>query len=394
MTDDLLARLRDAVGDAHVLTDPADVAAYVTDWRGAYRGRPLAVVRPASTAEVRRRPALATPRASRSCPQGGNTGLCGGAVPDASGTQVVLSLGRMRAVRASTPSTATITVEAGWCWPTCRRPPRPRAGCSRCRSASEGSCTIGGNLSTNAGGTAVLRYGMTRDLVLGLEVVLPDGRVWDGLRGLRKDNTGYDLKQLFIGAEGTLGIVTAAVLKLFPADAAPGDRVGRAARRRGRASSCSALLRERAGDRLTGFELMSRRRSTWCCEHLPGAARPARRPAPLVRRWSSSAGAGAGAARRRRSRRRSAEAVERGLRADAAIAGSPAQRAGLWALRENISRGAEAARARHQARHLAADLRASPAFVERPDRRARGAPARDPARRPTATSATATCTTT
>src|SRR4029450_13020315 len=186
-------------------------------------------------------------------PQGGNTGLCGGAVPDDSGTEILMSLVRMNRVRALDAANATITVEAGMPLAAVQEAATAAGLHFPLSLASEGSCTIGGNLSTNAGGTAVLRYGNTRDLTLGVEVVLADGRIWDGLRGLRKDNTGYDLKQLFIGAEGTLGVVTAAVLKLFPA---PRVRVTAFAAVPDVAASVRLLreLRATLGDRITGFE--------------------------------------------------------------------------------------------------------------------------------------------
>ena len=203
--DDLLDLLRAAVGDDHVLTEPDDVAAHVVDWTGVHRGRARAVVRPASTEEV-----AAVVRACRDTrtpivPQGGNTGLVGGGVPDDSGTAVVLSLARMRTVRDVDPVAGTVTVDAGVVLADVQAAAAEVDRLFPMSLGSEGSCTIGGNLATNAGGTAVLRYGMTRELVLGLEVVLPDGRVWDGLRGLRKDNTGYDLTQLFVGSRGHAG---------------------------------------------------------------------------------------------------------------------------------------------------------------------------------------------
>ncbi|MCW2739164.1 FAD-binding oxidoreductase, partial [Nocardioides sp.] len=214
---DLLARLRSAVGDDHVLTEAADVAAYVVDWTGVHEGSALAVVRPGSTSEVAQVVAACRDAGTAIVPQGGNTGLVGGGVPDGSGGQVVVSLGRMRAVRDVDPVAGTVTVDAGVVLADVQAAAERVGRLFPMSLGSEGSCTIGGNLATNAGGTAVLRYGMTRELVLGLEVVLADGRVWDGLRGLRKDNTGYDLTQLFVGSEGTLGVITGAVLRLFPA---------------------------------------------------------------------------------------------------------------------------------------------------------------------------------
>ena len=207
----LADRLRAVVGDAGLVTDPDQLAGYLTDWRGAYRGSAALVVRPGSTAEVAAVVRLCRDAGVAVVPQGGNTGLCGGAVPDSSGRQVVLSLSRMRAVRELDPANQTITVEAGAVLQDVQRAAAAAGRLFPLSLGAEGSCTIGGNLATNAGGTAVLRYGTMRDLTLGLEVVLPDGRIWNGLQGLRKDNTGYDLKHLFIGAEGTLGVITAAV---------------------------------------------------------------------------------------------------------------------------------------------------------------------------------------
>src|SRR5438067_3710060 len=252
----LLSSLESIVGGENVLTAEADVAPYVTDWRDAYHGRARAVVRPGTTAEVS--------AVVRSCaehrvpivPQGGNTSLCGGATPHASGSEIVLSLGRLSRVRAVDASNATITVEAGV--PLARvQAAADEAGLFFPLSlAAEGSCTIGGNLSTNAGGTAVLRFGNARDLVIGLEVVVADGRIWDGLKGLRKDNTGYDLKQLFLGSEGTLGIITAAVLKLFPKPRASSTAFAAVADVDAAVSLLSEL-KQALGDRLTGFELVS-----------------------------------------------------------------------------------------------------------------------------------------
>ena len=238
----LLARLAGVVGGAHVLTAPADVEPYLADWRGRYRGAARAVVRPASTEEVAAVVRACAERGTPIVPQGGNTGLCGGG--DAAtrrATRSSLSLRahepRARARRRQRDDDRRGRRARS---PRCSRPrPRARACMFPLSLASEGSCTIGGNLSTNAGGTAVLRFGNTRELALGLEVVLADGRVWAGLRGLRKDNTGYDLKQLFIGAEGTLGIVTAAVLKLFPAPRTRATALVAVARRRRGRSRCS-----------------------------------------------------------------------------------------------------------------------------------------------------------
>ncbi|MEO0003433.1 MAG: hypothetical protein RLZZ22_1125, partial [Pseudomonadota bacterium] len=219
----LLSDLRATVGARQVLTheDPAtDLAAYEQDWRRRHHGRALAVVRPGSTAEV-----AAVVRASAAAgvaivPQGGNTGLVVGSVPDASGTQVLLSLRRMNRVRALDATNLTLTVDAGCILQTAQQAAGAAGLLLPLSLAAEGSCTIGGNLASNAGGTQVLRYGNAREQCLGLEVVTPQGEVWDGLIGLRKDNTGYDLRDLYIGSEGTLGIITGATLKLQPQPAA------------------------------------------------------------------------------------------------------------------------------------------------------------------------------
>ena len=211
-----LERIKDVVGPVGWTADADEMAPYLVEPRGRYRGRAALVVRPARTDEVAAVVKLCAGAGIGVVPQGGNTGLVGGAVPHEHGEEIVLSLARMNAVRAVDAVNDAITVEAGCVLADVQAAAAAADRLFPLSLAAEGSCQIGGNLSTNAGGTAVLRYGTARDLVLGLEVVLPDGAVWDGLTGLRKDNTGYDLKQLFIGAEGTLGVITAAVLKLFP----------------------------------------------------------------------------------------------------------------------------------------------------------------------------------
>src|SRR2546429_3555863 len=206
----------DIVGAANVLTDPQDTRAYFTDWRRQYSGSAECVVRPGSTAEVARVVALCAEHELAIVPQGGNTGLSGGSVPTGKRREIVIALGRMNRIRALDRLNDTMTVEAGCVLANVQRAADEAGRLFPLSLAAEGSCQIGGNLSTNAGGINVLRYGTAREQVLGLEVVLPDGRIWNGLRGLRKDNTGYDLKQLFLGAEGTLGVITAAVLRLHP----------------------------------------------------------------------------------------------------------------------------------------------------------------------------------
>src|SRR5574343_604675 len=213
---DLIPTLVGIVGAAQVLTEPADIAPFVNDWRGRYRGAARCVVRPGSVEDVAAVVRACVAAGVPIVPQGGNTSLCGAATPDAAGQAVVLCLGRLNRVLAVDTGNNTITVEAGCTLAAVQEAAYAAGRLFPLALASEGSCQIGGNLSTNAGGVQVLRYGNMRELTLGLQVVLPSGEIWDGLRGLRKDNTGYDLKQLFIGAEGTLGIITTAVLKLFP----------------------------------------------------------------------------------------------------------------------------------------------------------------------------------
>jgi FAD/FMN-containing dehydrogenase len=337
MVDDhatLIARLEQVAGAANVLRSASDVEPYLVDHRGRYRGRALAVVRAGSTAEVAAVVRLCADEGIPIVPQGGNTGLCGGATPDESGHAVLLSLTRMNRVRAIDAENATITVEAGVALAKVQEAAAQRDMLFPLSLASEGSCTIGGNLSTNAGGTAVLRFGNTRELALGLEVVLADGRVWDGLRGLRKDNTGYDLKQLFIGAEGTLGIVTAAVLKLFPM---PRTRVTALAATDDVANAVALLRLAKGmlGDRLTGFELIGDAALELSQRHHPGSADPlpGYRWYALLQADDSAVDAPLAALVEATLE----QAAGQGIVRDATIAQSQDQAARLWALRENVS---------------------------------------------------------
>jgi FAD/FMN-containing dehydrogenase len=330
----VIERLRNAVGSDHVLTAGADVEPYIVDGRGRYRGVARAVVQPATTAQTSDVVRICGEASVPIVAQGGNTSMCGGATPDASGAEVVLSLARLRAIRDVDPANATITVEAGVTLAAVQAAARDAGLLFPLSLAAEGTCTIGGNLATNAGGTAVLRYGNARELVLGLEVVLADGEVWNGLRGLRKDSTGYDLKQLFVGSEGTLGIITAAVLKLF---ATPKSKVTALAALAGVAQAVALLraLKQALGDRLTGFELvsvfalqLSRKHHPALPDPLPGhdwyaliQADDAAPSAPLADLLEAAL----------------AEAAERNIVADATIARSQEQADRLWALRENIS---------------------------------------------------------
>ena len=332
---DLPTRLRGVVGDAGLVADPEGMRGYHTDWRGAYSGLAALVVRPGSTAEVAAVVRICRELGVALVPQGGNTGLCGGAVPDSSGRQVVLSLDRMRRIRAVDPVNQAITVEAGAVLQTVQEAAAAVGRLFPLSLGAEGSCTIGGNLSTNAGGTGVLRYGTMRDLTLGLEVVLPDGEVWHGLRGLRKDNTGYDLKQLFIGAEGTLGVITAAVLKLFPAVRSRAT-AWVALPAVGAAVELIGVFQELCGDRLTGFEVMSRQSVDFVLRHQTGA----RDLFAAVHPWYALVELSdtlPDAALDELLERGLAEAFDRLAAEDAVVASSPSQVAGLWALREGIS---------------------------------------------------------
>jgi FAD/FMN-containing dehydrogenase len=330
----LIEALGRIVGRDHVLTGDAEVAPYVVDWRGRYQGAARAIVRPATSAEVAAIVAQCHEARIPIVPQGGNTGMCGGATPDPSGREIVVSLARLRSIRAVDRQNATITVEAGATLAAVQEAAAEAGLLFPLSLASEGSCTIGGNLSTNAGGTAVLRYGNARDLVLGVEVVLADGRIWDGLRGLRKDNTGYDLKQLFIGSEGTLGIVTAAVLKLFAAGrtrltalAAVADVA--------RAVSLLQTMKQALGDRLVGFELMSADALALSRKHHPDLPDPLPNHPWYVLVEASDSAPHAPLASHVEAA--FAAALDDGTLADATIAQSDEQADRLWALRENIS---------------------------------------------------------
>ncbi len=278
----LIERLRAICGPAHVLTheDPAtDLSAWEQDWRKRSRGRALAVVRPGSTAEVAEVVKACAAHGTAIVPQGGNTGLVVGSVPDDSGTQVVLSMTRMNAVRAIDPENLTLTVEAGCILQNLQDVAEKAGFLFPLSLAAEGSCTIGGNLGTNAGGTQVLRYGNARDLCLGLEVVTARGEVWNGLTGLRKDNTGYDLRHLMIGSEGTLGIITAATMKLYPLPAAT-LTAWAAVPSMQAAVQLLGLAHARLGPGLTGFEVMGQFALSLADKHYPQLRVPLFRDTP------------------------------------------------------------------------------------------------------------------
>jgi len=331
---DLLARLGVIAGPRGIVTDPAEMAPYLADWRGIYQGNAAAVVRPANTEEVAAVVRACAETRTPIVPQGGNTGMCGAATPDATGSAIVLALGRMNRIIELDTLNNTATVEAGCILANIQEAAANANRLFPLSLGAEGSCQIGGNLSTNAGGINVLRYGNTRDLVLGLEVVLADGRVWDGLRGLRKDNTGYDLKHLFIGAEGTLGIITKAVLKLFPRPHNSSTALAAVANAEA-AVELLALLREHCGDRVNAFEIMSRNCLEMVFRQIPGT----RDPLPQAQPWyvlAELTDALAGTALRDDFEKALAAGIERKLVRDATVAENQAQAQALWRLRENI----------------------------------------------------------
>src|SRR5580698_7290802 len=274
-----LAELKEAAGAGNFLDSHDDIAPYLSDFRHLYKGTTPLVLRPRSVDEVARILRICNRDEVALVPHGGNTSYCGGATPDESGSQVVVSLQRLNRVRQLDAANYSMIIEAGCTLSEAQNAARDADRLFPLSLGSEGTAQIGGNLSTNAGGTAVLRYGMMRDLVLGLEVVLADGRVMSGLRSLRKDNTGYDLKSLFIGAEGTLGVITAACLKLFPkpADIATA-LVGLETPRH--ALELLGHLRSTAGEELTAFELMPRIAVELTVRHIPGVANPLDQNAP------------------------------------------------------------------------------------------------------------------
>ncbi len=366
--DALLADLRALLGEAHVLAGGGTHPAFETDWRRRYAGRALAIARPGSTAQVAAvvRRCAAAPGISL-VPQGGNTGLVGGGVPDGSGTQVVLSLARMTAVRTLDADNLTLTAEAGCVLQSVQAAADAAGLLFPLSLAAEGSCTIGGNLATNAGGTQVLRFGNARELCLGLEVVTPTGDTWSALRGLRKDNTGYDLRDLFVGSEGTLGVITAATLKLFPKPrtvltawaAAPSLDHALALMRR---------LRQAFDAELTAFEAMGAHALALTARHFPALPRPL--PAPgedtawqVLLELSSPHD---DALLRPRAEAVLGDALAAGDIVDVALAASLTQAAAMWQWRESIplAQGQEGLNIKHD---IGVPVSAIPAFVREAD---------------------------
>ena len=356
-----LRALRELLGAGGFLESADDCAPFEVDFRGIHRGRTPLVALPRSTAQVSELLSYCADHGIGVVPQGGNTSYCGGATPRAGNDEIVLSLRRMNRIRALGPTGDSLTAEAGCVLATLQDAATHAGRLLPMSLGSEGSCTLGGIVSTNAGGTAVLRYGMMRDLVLGLEVVLADGRVLDQLTALRKDNTGYDVKQLFIGAEGTLGVVTAACVRLFPRPA------GSVTAMVALASPAAALtllgeLRQELGDCVTTFELFPRIALEFVCRHVPGS----RDPFAQAQSWyvlvevelpqADSALAG-------RFESALALAISAGRAIDAVTASSEAQREALWRLRESIPEAQ-----RHEGAGLKHDISVEPSrlpqFIE------------------------------
>lgn len=331
----ILSAIRSIVGDRGILTDPGDTAPYAEDWRRLYKGSTQAVIRPATTQELAAVVKLCAEAGVPLVPQGGNTSMVGGAVPSDDNTQLVISTARLNHIRDLDTADMTLTIEAGVTLKAAQMA-AAEAGCLLPLSiSSEGTAQIGGVLAVNAGGNNTVRYGNARDMVLGLEVVLPDGEVWNGLRRLRKDNTGYCLRQLFVGAEGTLGIITAAVLKLAPA---PKETAVALCGVPSPEAALSLFTRFQAHDAasISAFELMSGLGMSFVLKHIPGAVMPLESAAPfyvLVELATPRPEAGL----RQMLEHILEQALEDDVVIDAAIAESDAQRAAIWKLREEHS---------------------------------------------------------
>ncbi|MDB6014016.1 MAG: D-2-hydroxyacid dehydrogenase [Gammaproteobacteria bacterium] len=357
--------LVDIVGPDGILTDVADIAPYLTDHRQLYQGRALAVIVPRSVEQISRLLRFCNENRIGVVPHGGNTGYCGGATPDESGNQVVVSMRRMNRIRGVDALNYSLVAEAGCILADVQRAADEAERFFPLSLGSEGTCQIGGNLSTNAGGLSVLRYGMMRELVLGLELVLADGRVLSSLSALRKDNTGYDIKSLFLGAEGTLGIITAASVKLFPKIRSSATAFVAVPKVRA-AVDLLARLRDASGDRISSFELLPRIGVELTTQHIPGVIDPLQQPYswyvlceltsaraadPLDTIMEEALGA----------------ALEDGLVLDAALARNERERKALWKLRETIpeAQRIDGASLKHD---ISVTITALPDFVERASR--------------------------
>ena len=360
----ILGELHQILEQKFILTADQDKAPYLTDWRKRYTGRALAVVLPKTAQEVAKIVQLCAANQIAVVPQGGHTGFCGGATPDDSGKQIVLNLKRMNTIREIDVANQTITLEAGCILQAVQQKAAEQDFLFPLSLGAEGSCMIGGNLATNAGGTNVLRYGNTRDLCLGLEVVTAQGEIWNGLKGLRKDNTGYDLRDLFIGSEGTLGIITAAVMKLYPLPISQWTTLVAA----NSVASTIALLnlfQKRATSLLTGFEMMTQESLALNEKHFPQMANPLKGNPPytvLIELSDHESEAHV----RQLLETILEEAFEAGLIADAVIANSLAQANTFWQMREHITlaQAQEGANLKHD---ITIPLSALESFIQETD---------------------------
>ncbi|MGA2024428.1 MAG: FAD-binding oxidoreductase [Steroidobacteraceae bacterium] len=328
-----IAELRALLGEDAVLTRPEDTVAFEIDHRHLYHGHALAVLMPREVGQIAAIVAWCNQRRIGLVPQGGNTGYCGGATPDESGGQLVLLLRRLNRVRAIDAANFSMTVEAGCVLANVQRAADAADRYFPLSLGAEGSCQIGGNLATNAGGVNVLRYGMARELVLGIEAVLPDGNIWHGLKSLRKDNTGYDLKSLLIGSEGTLGVITAATLKLWPKIRSSATALV-ALKTPADALRLLALLRASSGDTLSSFELLPRVALELTLRHISGTSDPLAQPYPWYVLCELTSGASG--ALEEQLQQTLTKAMESALILDAAIANSERVRLAFWRLRESV----------------------------------------------------------
>ncbi len=359
-SEDLIARFAAIVGVRYAIRAPAEMARYLDEPRDLFHGKAALVLRPGSTEEVAAILRLANETGTAIIPQGGNTGLVGGQVPHDDGTEIILSLGRLNRIREVDAEGGTLVAEAGVVLTAVQNAADAAGLLFPLSLGSEGSCTVGGNLSTNAGGTAVLAYGNARELVLGLEVVLADGRIWNGLGRLRKDNTGYDLKHLFMGAEGTLGVITAAVLKLFPKPKAVTTAfIGLDSPHA--ALALLGLARQHLGAALTTFEVVPRIGIDFVLKHGNNTRDPLGEP----HAWYVLAEGSFGDEAQAQSGTEALleEALEKGIVADAAIAASEAQREQFWGMRHILSevQSREGGSIKHD---VSVPVAAVPAFID------------------------------
>ncbi len=364
MNDALINTLRGITGAANVLTE-GDLSAWEQDWRKRARGKALAVVRPGNTAEVAAVVKACVAAGVSLVPQGGNTGLVVGAIPDESGTQVVLSLQRMNTVRSMDAANLTMTVEAGCILQSLQEAAEKAGFLFPLSLAAEGSCTIGGNLATNAGGTQVVRYGNARELCLGVEVVTAQGEIWDGLTGLRKDNTGYDLRDLFIGSEGTLGIITAATLKLYPIPAAR-LTAWAAVPSMEHAVTLLGLAHQHLGAGLTGFEVMGQFALSLVDKHFAQLRVPLYKETPFCVLLENSDHESESHAREQFERLLET-ALENECVTDAVVAENLTQANQLWHIRESIplAQAEEGLNIKHD---ISIAVSRIPEFVEKTDK--------------------------